>query len=365
MNLRLPIRSSAWLPPPEGPGSGMRLGATHLLLAGAVVLLLVIIVALAVAPRAPSQRPANRGVAARLLGREPVPEGIQPEAVEILRQMEQAAKGVKTLQLEGVYELNSETGTLSHRRSGAFRFAYREPNFLRQTLETGGAIQADKIVTDGHALFLEINVAHLVLRMRAPTTAAGLAEVMSASLPGTQSPLDLFHLAGPGLNTETLELAALGRDRHDPWINGQQAPDKSLALTVRFAGWPQTTVWVDEGTHLVRQIARGVNDQQLRQMAEHLGGVAPVLFRSLAELTRVRVCLRQFVVSINVPLQGNLFDYSPPEGFETIDVADWAEARRVLKERVGEALAAEALATQKPPPVEPIPVQEPEWDLSN
>lgn len=365
MNLMLPMRSGTWLPPPDDSGGGMRFQATHLLLAGGAVLLLVIIVALAIAPRTPAERPVNRGTTARLFGREPVPEGVNSEAVEILRQMEQAAKAVQTLQLEGVYEIASEAGTLSHRRSGAFRLAYREPNFIHQVLETSGGMQTDKIITDGHALFLEISAAQLVLRMRAPTTAAGLAQVTSASLPGTQSPLDLFHLVGQGLNTEALELAAVGIDRHDPWISGQQAPERSIALTVRFAGWPQTTVWVDEETYLLRQIAQEISDQQLHQMAERLGGVASVLFRSLAEPTRVRVFLRQFVIGVNVPLPGNLFDYSLPEGFELIDVADWEQARQVLMERIGEALAAEALAVGQPPTVDPIPVQEPEWDLSN
>ncbi len=332
---------------------GLRVGAIHVVLVGSGLLLLLLLAAVTVAPRKPSERPLYRSLAGRVLRAAP-PSGVAPEGVALLKQMATAAQAVQSLQVDGIYSIGSETGALSHRREGSFHLVFQAPNRLSQYLETTGKIQTDRIVADGHALVLEVRAANLALRMPQPESAVGFAEIMSASLPGTQSPLDLFHLRATGLDLEALEMVALGVDRHDPWIRSQQPPEDSVALTVRFRGWPQATVWMDQQTYLIRQIAQEISGEEAQAMANRLGGVAPVLFRSLAPPTRVRAVLRQFITGLNVPLQGAPFDYSLPAGVQMVDVSTWEEARRVMMERLGDALAAEALQSDEmkvePPP---------------
>jgi len=332
---------------------GLRVGAVHVVLVGSGLLLLLLLAAVTVAPRKPSERPLYRGLAGRVLQAAPL-QGVAPEGVALLKRMEAAAREVQTLQVDGVYSIGAETGALSHRRGGSFHLVFQAPNRLSQYVETTGKIQTDRIVADGHALILEVRAANLALRMPQPESAIGFAEIMSASLPGTQNPLDLFRLRATGLDLQALELVALGVDRHDPWIRALQPPENSVALTVRFAGWPQATVWMDQQTYLIRQIAQEISGEEAQAMANRLGGVAPVLFRSMAPPTRVRVVMRQFVTGLNVPLRGAPFDYSPPAGVQIVDVSTWEEARRVMMERLGDALAAEAAQSDEirvePPP---------------
>ncbi|HEY3398759.1 MAG TPA: hypothetical protein VGM19_13985 [Armatimonadota bacterium] len=338
--------------PPEPGESGLRLTAMHLVLAAGGLLLLLILVAITIAPRKAAERPINRSVAARLLRQAPPPEGVSPQAVSLLQQMQAAARSLNTLQVDGVYNVTSEVGTLSHQRQGAFHLTFQAPNYFSQTLETSGSVQTDRIVADGHALYLEVRAANVTLRMPEPTSAAGVAEIMSASMPGTQTPVDLFRLLAYPLDPAELEVAALTVDRHDPWIRSQPTPDGTTPLTVRFKGWPQCTLWIDQRTFLLRQVAMEIAGDQLQQVSERLGGVAPVMFRSLAQPTRVRVVVRQFATALNVPLQGAPFDYSPPPGGGVRDVTTWEEARRVLMERLGDALAAEAARAATPPTIE-------------
>jgi hypothetical protein len=190
----------------------------------------------------PEMGPGTAVVAAQMF--ETAPMAIDSQETRLWSTYRQAARGAKAIQIHGRFEHQSLEDP-DQQYQAVFSMAFREPNlFYFQVLdETGHPSQ--RVLSDGHSVYLEDCASGTMLRWRAPTTDAGMADLLGALFPAQDHPVHLFRLRAEsrrdlllqGLSVEQPE--SLGADS-----SGREVMAQVLKASLR--GEPTCTMWFKE-----------------------------------------------------------------------------------------------------------------------
>jgi len=181
--------------------------------------------------------------------------------------------------------------------------------------QTGGAVGGSKVVSNGEALFTEVAIAKMVLKLPAPKSVGEIqkADAFGGKVAGMPSMLDFVTGAA---DVAGFEKFRRGCDRKDEFLSGLARLDGTTAVSFN-SGQVRCTVWVDRKHKTIRRFAMVMKpDQQGKEAAkgDAKGNPMAAMLGSMA----VKTAFTFTEVKFDESLAPTTFAYQPKPGMRVI-----------------------------------------------
>lgn len=226
-----------------------------------------------------------------------------------------------SFQTEGRTTVEMAAGSNKNEMNTATTLAYAQPNLF--ALEQGEKEQHTRIVSDGQAVYCQLDMLKLVVKGPAAKDLKAMHDAATMSqydILGRQVP-SILNLAAGVFDVAAATITA-GIDPESTWLASQAAPAGTVAMTVATADGVKSAVWVSRGPKLVEQVAVELTGEPLLKALgmQDMAGASPEMLEQFKSITlHMLVSYEKQVFGAAAP---SAFAFQAPEGFESTEIKE-------------------------------------------